>query len=191
MDLTLIDLVNNEKTDKNTIHSYLELYQKLMESKRLTAKNILEVGIFKGGSVKLWHDFFINADIYALDIISINEVWDEIKDKERIHLYTSTDAYNEKFVQNEFIDKDLCFDIVLDDGPHTLESMCKFIELYTPLVSSNGLLIIEDVQSPEWILKLVDKVPEYLKNYIKVYDLRNNKGRYDDLVFSIDKRNYK
>ena len=34
-------LVNNIKTDKNTTHSYLDLYQQLLCSKKNTAKNIL------------------------------------------------------------------------------------------------------------------------------------------------------
>jgi len=37
---TLTQLVNNSKTDKNTQHSYLELYQKLLVNKKLTAKNV-------------------------------------------------------------------------------------------------------------------------------------------------------
>lgn len=186
--MSLGTLVNNSKTDKNTLHSYLDLYQQVLENKREIAKNILEVGISKGGSIKLWHDFFINADVYGLDIMPKSEVWEEIKDKQRIHLYTETDAYNDDFVQSEFVDKNLKFDFILDDGPHTLESMLKFIELYTPLLTENGVLIIEDVQSPLWIKELVKKVPNYLKQYIKVHDLRSNKNRYDDIVFMIDKR---
>ena len=37
-----------------------------------------------------------------------------------------------------------------------------------------------------WIDELKKITPENLKPYIKVYDLRNNKGRYDDIVFTID-----
>ena len=43
--MNLEDIVNNSKTDKNTTHSYLQLYQKLLISKKETAKNVLEVGI--------------------------------------------------------------------------------------------------------------------------------------------------
>lgn len=189
--MSLVDLVNNTKTDKNTLHSYLDLYQKLLESKKDSAENVLEVGISKGGSIKLWHDFFVNAKVYGLDIMPKSEVWEEINNVDRIKLYTSTDAYDESFVQREFIDERVFFDVILDDGPHTLESMLKFIELYTPLLTTKGILLIEDVQKPEWIKHLADKVPEYLKPYIKVYDLRHNKARYDDIVFSIDKRSYK
>ena len=49
--------------------------------------------------------------------------------------------------------------------------------------------IIEDVQSWDWIDTLKNEVPENLKQFIKVYDLRKNKNRYDDIVFTIDKSN--
>jgi hypothetical protein len=37
------------------------------------------------------------------------------------------------------------FDVMIDDGPHTLESMLKFIRLYSKLMTDNGILIIEDI----------------------------------------------
>jgi len=43
-------------------------------SKKNTAKNVLEVGIYNGGSIKLWNDFFTNANVYAIDIMNINDV---------------------------------------------------------------------------------------------------------------------
>ena len=57
--MSLSTIVDNSRTDKNTIHSYLELYQSLLVHKKNTAKNVLEVGIYCGGSIKLWHDFFV------------------------------------------------------------------------------------------------------------------------------------
>ena len=78
---------------------------------------------------------------------------------------------------------------MLDDGPHSLESMVQFIKLYSQILADDGILIIEDVQAYEWIGILSNQVPEHLRKYIKVYDLRQNKGRYDDIVFTIDKCN--
>jgi hypothetical protein len=43
--MSLIDIVDNTKTDKNTTHSYLELYQELLQNRKETTKNILEIGI--------------------------------------------------------------------------------------------------------------------------------------------------
>ena len=76
--------------------------------------------------------------------------------------------------------------MLLDDGPHTLESMKQFIRLYSQIMTPDGILIIEDVQSWDWIDILKNEVPEYLKEYVEVYDLRLNKNRYDDIVFVIN-----
>jgi hypothetical protein len=56
-------------------------------------------------------------------------------------------------------------------------------------MTEDGILIIEDVQEWSWIDVLKNAVPEHLKKYIKTYDLRPNKQRYDDIVFTIDKCN--
>jgi hypothetical protein len=187
---SLHDLIDNSLTDKNTTHSYLNLYDYLLDSKRITATHVLEIGIGvfnekNGGSIKLWYRFFENAIIYAMDIIDDTRVLDELKNNPRIVLYTSTDAYLESTVEKV---SDIKFDMILDDGPHSLESMKDCIRLYSNLLKDNGILIIEDVQSIEWIDELKKVVPEDLKKHIRSYDLRHNKGRYDDIVFTLDKR---
>ena len=70
-----------------------------------------------------------------------------------------------------------------------IESMIQFIKLYSQIMTDDGILIIEDVQSWDWIDTLKDAVPTNLKQFIKIYDLRSNKNRYDDIVFTIDKYN--
>ena len=187
--MSLEEIVDNTKTDKNTVHSYLPLYQKLLISKKETAKNILEVGILNGGSIKLWSDFFTNANVYGLDIMNIDNVWEGIKNNDKIILHTSTDAYNTDFFITHFLNKNIKCDFMLDDGPHTLESMVQFIKLYSQIMTDDGILIVEDVKSLDWIEKLKNEVPENLKQFIKVHDLRQNKNRYDDIVFTIDKLN--
>jgi hypothetical protein len=182
-------LIDNSRTDKNTIHSYLPLYEKLLTSKKETAKHVLEVGIYQGGSIKLWKDFFTNATVHGVDIIDIDSVWSEIKNNRDIVLHTSTNAYDSDFVTTRFLNKNIKFDFLLDDGPHTLESMKQFIHLYSQVMADDGILVIEDIQDWEWIDVLKNEVPEHLKEFVKVYDLRVNKGRYDDIVFTIDKSN--
>jgi hypothetical protein len=194
--MSLEEIVDNSRTDKNTVHSYLPLYQQLLVSKKETAKNVLEVGIgdwnqgiTNGGSIKLWHDYFINATVHALDSCPLHEIWDGIKNNERILLYSSKDAYNEDFFIANFLYKNIKCDFMLDDGAHTLDTMKQFIKLYSQIMTDDGILIIEDVQSWDWIDILKNEVPENLKQFIKIYDLRPNKNRYDDIVFTIDKSN--
>ena len=183
--MSLEKIVDNSRTDKNTIHSYLSLYQKLLITKKETAKNVLEVGIYNGGSIKLWSDYFTNANVYGLDIMNIENVWKGIKNNEKIILHTSTDAYDNDFFINHFLNKNIKCDFMLDDGPHSLKSMKQFIKLYSQIMTDDGILIIEDVQSWNWIDILKNEVPENLKQYVKIYDLRKNKNRYDDIVLQL------
>jgi hypothetical protein len=185
--MSLLELCDNNKTDKNTTHSYIELYEKLLNNKKYTAKNVLEIGVKEGGSIKLWHDYFENAIVYGIDIIPVKDMWDEITNKNRIKLGIF-DAYDDYYFNKYFLNK-INLDFVLDDGPHTLESMIKFIKLYLNLLTDDGILIIEDVQSIDWIEFLTNEVPEELKQFIEVYDLRNIKNRYDDIVFVVNKCN--
>ena len=40
----LSELIDNSRTDKNTSHSYIDLYQRLLVGKKETAVNVLEIG---------------------------------------------------------------------------------------------------------------------------------------------------
>jgi len=184
----LSELINNEHSDKNTVHTYLDLYQRLLEPKRETAKNVLEIGIYRGGSINLWNKFFTNAIVYGLDINGVGPVMcPEIINNDKIVLHAYDNAYDEEFFKKTFLDTNIKLDMMLDDGPHSLESMQTFIRLYSQVMTDDGILIIEDVQSMNWISHLIEAVPEHLKEFVHVYDLRANRGQYDDIVFTIEK----
>jgi hypothetical protein len=192
--MSLTELVDNTKTDKNTTHSYFVLYEQLLSKKKYTAKNVLEVGIGdftmkNGGSIKLWRDYFVNAKTYAVDILPLYRVMDELLNDERVILYTETNAYNEDVFNNLFLSKNIKFDFLLDDGPHTLDSMKQFIKLYSQVLAEDGVLIVEDIPNWDWIEDLKSVVPENLQEFVIAYDLRKNKNQFDDIVFTIDKSN--
>jgi hypothetical protein len=117
----------------------------------------------------------------------INNVWDVIKNNDKIKLYTSTDAYNQTFIQNELILKPVRFDMILDDGPHTLESMKTYVKYYSQLLTEDGILILEDIQSWDWIDIIKAEIPQELQQFVSTFDLRPNKNRYDDIVLVINK----
>lgn len=190
----LIELIDNTKTDKNTSHSYIDTYERLFKSKKNNNNNILEIGIGEpkqdkenGGSIKLWYDYFPNSTIYGLDIHDISRINEDIQNKERIKLYTSIDAYSENFVNETFIKQNITFDILIDDGPHTLESMKIFIANYLPLLNSGGIMVIEDIPDINWTTILSNMVPLEFKNFIEIVDLRPIKNRWDDIMLIINK----
>jgi len=178
------DLVDDSRTDKNTVHSYLPLYEDLLSKKRQTATDVLEVGICYGGSIKLWYDYFPKAEVYAFDIIPYSKIWDDLKTLERINIFSSFDAYNKEIVESCFYNKK--FDFILDDGPHTLASQLEFLDIYLPLLKEDGILIIEDIECEHYLDILVANVPHEYQNYIKTFDLTDIKARYDDRVLVID-----
>jgi hypothetical protein len=65
--------------------------------------------------------------------------------------------------------------------------MLAFITMYLPLLKDDGILVIEDVQDIAWIDQLRNITPDAFKPYIEVYDRRDVKGRYDDIMFVINK----
>jgi len=190
----LVDLIDNSLTDKNTCHSYINTYERIFLSKKNDKNNILEIGIGEpkqnkenGGSIKLWHDYFPNSNIYGLDIHHISNVNECIKNNDRIKLITSVDAYNKTFIENTFIKNDIKFDILIDDGPHTLDSMVFFVKNYLPLLNDNGVFVIEDIPDIKWTEILRENTPEEYKKYIQIEDLRHIKNRWDDIMFIIKK----
>lgn len=185
---TLQELANHKRTDKNCEggHNYFDVYEALFGPLRSTKNTVLEIGIDKGGSIKLWFDFFEQADIVGIDVISPNSGLDDIINLKRVRTFFETDAYSLDFFESKLLNKVQC-DVLIDDGPHTLASMMQFIVMYSKLLSPNGVLIVEDVQNIEWIDALRSVVPDHLRDFIAVYDLRHVANRSDDILFVINK----
>ena len=56
-------------TDKAVRHNYTLNYDWLLEPYRNSAKNVMEIGVKKGGSLKLWREYFHrDAHIFGIDI---------------------------------------------------------------------------------------------------------------------------
>jgi precorrin-6B methylase 2 len=167
-------------TDKNTTHDYINGFYENEFSKYKNKKiKVLEIGTRLGTSIHLWQQYFSKGEITGID------TWDQILERhkgiDRI-TYLDGDAYDEECVKS--LPK---FDIIIDDGPHSEESQVRCIELYLSKLKKGGVLVIEDVQNISTFEVLKNCVPEEYKQNIECIDLRENKGRYDDLMFIIRK----
>ncbi len=177
-------------TDKNDWHGYCDYYVEALTEFKDKEVSLLELGTNYGCSAILWHDFLPKSKMLLLDIQeTMNpKCWD-IMDNDRF-TYANCDAYDEETpseVENLFPDG---FDIIFDDGPHTVKSQKECIEYYLPMLNNNGTMFIEDVQSVDdfdELQKSFDEVKETLEgNYsCERVDLRYVKDRYDDLIFVI------
>lgn len=181
---------NNYDTDKfatdNTVctwvskkHSYVEsAYGELFKRFRLT-KNILEIGVWNGGSHLLWRDYFPEATVVGIDI----KHCEKLNQQSRI-IEIVGDAYKHETL-NLF--KDCYFDIIIDDGPHTLDTMLFCVKNYLSKLSDNGIMCIEDIVEYSWLRQLSDAVPSELQKCIKVFDLRQTDEKTDSILMIIDK----
>ena len=176
----LLDLCNTGKYDTDKYfghpwktHCYVEeVYGKYLAKRKETAKNVLEIGIYSGGSVLLWRDYFPNATIYGMDIKNCRA----IEGQDRI-VQMVGDAYSDGMVNRV---RGIKFDVIIDDGPHTLDSMTHYFNKYLSLLNEGGIFILEDIPNPEWIPHLKDLIPEKFKNKTQMFDLRDvTKQRLD------------
>ena len=58
---------NSYDTDKEKGHGYGSIYDKYFKDIKYDVKNILEIGT-RPGSIRLWLDYFPNANLYGIDI---------------------------------------------------------------------------------------------------------------------------
>ena len=176
---------SNLTTDKASTHNYIDgFYEEAFLSLKNKEIKILEIGIAGGASLLLWDEYFKNnTGVYGIDVNS-NAYRDEVNNRDRINAIVGN-AYDLNLVDNLPV-----FDIIIDDGPHSLESMVSSIQLYLPKLNSKGIMVIEDIQSVDWLVTLTDVFNQNKTEIdeFEVVDLRETIGRYDDLMFIIRRK---
>ena len=177
-------------TDKNDCHGYCDYYEKSLSQYKDKEVSLLELGTNYGCSAIIWHDFLSKSKLLLLDIAeTINpKCWD-IMDTDRF-IYANCDAYDPKTPAEVMKVKPEGFDIIFDDGPHTLKSQKECIELYLSMLNKDGAMFIEDVQEVGWFGDLEETFNEVKETLDGEYtcenvDLRHVKDRYDDLIFVV------
>lgn len=169
----------NPKITNGAGHCYVEEFYEKHFSKRRDSKALLEVGTYYGGSAFLWRDYFANATISTADLYYA----EVLKDQERV-IQLIGDAYSDPFIDSL---KDNYYDIIIDDGSHLLHHMEIFVQKYPAKLKDNGVLVVEDICEIEWANRLMELVPDELKKYATIYDLREVNGRYDDIAIVVDR----
>ena len=174
-------------TDKGLFHDYLEAYYTEEFANPERVMSVLEIGVQNGGSLILWHEWFTNAKIVGIDIMDacLNNYKEASLGREfpRIEIIIA-DGYERAIADAH---KDNSYDYIIDDGPHSIESMKLAIELWMPKVKQGGKLIIEDVQSVEWFEELASHAKKFGYEKYRTFDFRENKLRSDDLIFELEK----
>lgn len=127
-------------------HNYTEVYARYFAPLRDKPIKFLEIGIYKGNSVKLWEEYFSAAELHFIDITLENVEYSS----SRAH-YHIANQEDPRHLQQFIAASGGNFDIIIDDGGHMMsQQITSFKELF-PHVKSGGLYIIEDLHTSYWL----------------------------------------
>ncbi|MFG6439384.1 class I SAM-dependent methyltransferase [Roseateles sp. LKC17W] len=135
---------NDQKLIHKWVH-YFPIYERHLAPFRNRTITVLEIGVFKGGSLQMWQRFLgPMATIVGIDINP------ECKQHEEpgIHVRIG-DQSDPQFLQS-LIDEFGTFDIVIDDGSHRMQHLLRSFEFLYPRIAKNGLYIAEDLHTCYW-----------------------------------------
>lgn len=157
--------------------AYLDVYEKLFAPFKDREIALLEIGTDGGGGLRMYQDYFPNGNIVGFDI---SETPEAAKGQDRIRHFQH-DAYQK--VTLEFG----MFDIIIDDGPHTLGSQEFFARNYPALLTSDGIAIIEDIAEHGHLAYLQSCVaPEFFTMGIDL--THHDNRRFDNRLLAIWRR---
>lgn len=170
--ISLKEIGKKYPTNKND-YGFLDIYEKYFESLREKKLNILEIGVDKGDSLRLWKEYFINSKICGLDIdkkdFKINDV--EIFQGDQ----------NDKTLLSKIADKYGKFDIIIDDGSHISKHIINSFNYLFDHLSHNGLYIVEDLQT--------SYIPRYGGSRINLFKKNSSMNFFKSLSDSINYEN--
>tara|TARA_A100001015_G_C14853818_1_gene657580 strand:+ start:170 stop:970 length:801 start_codon:yes stop_codon:yes gene_type:complete len=122
--------------------NYFNIYDQLFKSYRGRKITFVEIGIFSGGSLFMWRNFFgKKANIIGIDLNPDAKKFEKYGFKIFIG-----DQSKKKFWDN-FFNNVGKVDIILDDGGHTNYQQIITTNKCIPMIKDNGKLVIEDVHT--------------------------------------------
>lgn len=132
-------------TDKShDDHKYTDLYALLLDSWRLSLKNVTEIGIAAGQSMQLWHDYLPSAHVWGVDNWIRSAVREGLRPlSPRVRLL-DVDSQSASRVGKLGL-RPLTMDIIIDDGAHKPATNEKSLLAFWQYLRVGGLFIVEDI----------------------------------------------
>ena len=121
---------------------YFEVYHTFFQKYINRDVKILEIGVYKGGSLQMWKDYFgEKAVVIGVDIDTDCKKFEE----KNIHICIGSQADRDFLVKVS--EQWGPFDIVLDDGSHEVAHQILTFETLFPLLNEDGVFLCEDCHS--------------------------------------------
>lgn len=149
--IILSDLADTFGSDKGIRHpqalNYMPLYARYFAAhnlSRTTVRRVLEIGTNTGASVRMWAEYFTNAEVHGLDITRRFEIETRLRHP-RIKTHM-VDQGNRKNL-GEFMKQFALgtFDLIVDDGSHEQSDQQVSLGVLFQYLKPDGLYVIEDL----------------------------------------------
>ena len=172
--------------DKGTVHSYIEVYEEILAHYRKTAKNILEIGLMSGESLRMWDEYF-TGEVFGIDcsIKPIDGKADLTNVIEEGFYVSIGDATNAADIERFYLG--LKFEVIIDDGSHNIIDQIRSYRILKNYMAEGGLYIIEDIQDIDDSRNEFFDIQDMEQIDLEIIDRRHIKGRYDDVLIIIKK----
>ena len=119
---------------------YFDIYDRHFQKFRNREVNILEIGIYSGGSLGMWRAYFgPQCHIYGVDIKESCKVYAD----ERISVLIGDQADLEFW--RRFKERVPRLDVIVDDGGHRTDQQVATLEEMLPYLRPGGVYLCEDV----------------------------------------------
>ena len=105
---------------------------------------VFEIGVQDGGSLAMWEEYFSGAEITGLDIDPRCKEFEQ--EGVRVYIGSQESSATLHRIESERGP----FDIVIDDGGHTMNQQITSFNTLFPLLREGGIYIIEDLHTSYW-----------------------------------------
>jgi hypothetical protein len=181
---------------KNLIHKwthYFEIYEKHFSRFRGKDVVILEIGVFQGGSLQMWQNYFgEKAQIFGIDIDPKCKIFEE----ENIKIFIGSQS--DRVFLNEIKNAIPMVDILIDDGGHTMKQQIASFEELFDHIKDDGVYLCEDLHTSYWRkfgggYKRKNTFIEYSKNfidYLHAFHSKQKKLKVNSFTRSVNSIHY-
>jgi hypothetical protein len=179
--MSLADLAVKYDTDKvksgaswsgGRGHDYVPFYERIFSYREV--RHLLEFGVFKGASLRMWAEYLPTAMIYGVD-------WnrDYLFETPQIKTFwgDQTDSKSIRGVMSQLPE----IDVIIDDGSHRWEDQLLTANAALPYLSDHGIYIIEDVWDGN-----AEKIKAGLDTFRTVFMIEFQKDLGDDRLLVIE-----
>jgi predicted O-methyltransferase YrrM len=136
----LCRLAERHDTDKGT--TYTQAYHRWLAHVREQRLRMLEIGLYNGGSLRMWRDYLPNAVLHGIDIDARTLAYQDEIPNSQVRL---VDQGSAEALEAFVAELGGNYDFILDDGGHTMVQQIVTFEVLWPQIMPGGIYVIEDL----------------------------------------------